>query len=290
MRLKYKLDNGKEGSIDIPLFVKDINYDQFEDFKAKERLYRDTLSKEETDENMEQTQWHMREAIGQIIDGDLSPFPHLLLEDDPKAMLHEYSYQFSPMHDELSVTRIYIHLANLMDSYRSAINPYNYQIEWYDIDAEGNRYPCTYYLNPDRGAQLLLGDTASHSNAITGKKYTSGEVLEILEFQRTFSKKIEQTGDHNGNTSFNLGLSEMAILLRKEDYKLPRTRAEFRAHVEHYKKIFAKLPLDIVFDVRFFFLAILKKYGAFLNTNYSLRAKNLLSQVRMSSKKTKENR
>lgn len=283
----YAKIDGKETELDIPMFCEDITYDQFEDFQANERKYKKELNDDEPDDA--QVQWHLRHAVNQIIKGDLSAFPFMILTDDPKRMLKNHTYQFSMLDPELSIHRLYIHLVNLMNSYENHVQPKQYVIEWYDIDEKGNEVPCKYYMDPTRSIDLLIGDTNTHTNPITSKRYTSGEVLEILEFQRSFSKKINATQDTDGNLSYNLGLSEMAILLRKDGYKLPRKRADFRAHIEKYKRIFAKLPLNVVFDCRFFLLSIFKHYGKFLSMNYSLKAKSHYSRGLQKSNKVKKN-
>ena len=91
------------------------------------------------------------------------------------------------------------------------------------------------------------------------KPMTVGEAITLLEFDRVAKKKLDN--DYNANIDFNLGLEQLAVIMRKEGEQLPIDPAERTLFIDQRKKEVSSAPLWLVLNIRFFFI---KKYQPFL--------------------------
>lgn len=91
------------------------------------------------------------------------------------------------------------------------------------------------------------------------KPMTVGEAITLLEFDRAAKKKLNN--DYNANIDFNLGLEQLAVIMRKEGEQLPIDPAERTLFIDQRKKEVSSAPLWLVLNIRFFFI---KKYQPFL--------------------------
>ena len=88
-------------------------------------------------------------------------------------------------------------------------------------------------------------------NKTDNKEYAI-KVIEVKKFQQKFGKAIEK-GDIEGNLAFTLGLSELAVVLRKNNETLPIDIAKREAFYKKRQLLFQSLPMTTVVDIRYFF-------------------------------------
>jgi hypothetical protein len=98
--------------------------------------------------------------------------------------------------------------------------------------------------------------TVEQFNYMLNESLSVVETVEFLEVDRWVHNAM-QTAKELSNLEFNLGLSQLAILLRKRGEQLPISKSKRDAFIEQRKLIFQELPLSTVLDIRAFFLSII---------------------------------
>lgn len=222
-------------SIDLPMHLSEVKFSDFCDFKAAENAYWE-INKEADPEDPEPVSALLR-ALKCVVRGDLEQIPFAGASDSYSDLI-ETGYQLR-IGDEISILRIYAHLVVLVQEYKPETIPETLTLSWL-----GNAY--TVHSGPT--ARIL-----------SGRYLTTGEAIEVLEYQRRAGKAVEATPGETGNIEFTLGLTEFAILVRREGEKLPSDRKELTRFINGRQKIFSGLPLDRVMDLRFFLLNALVK-------------------------------
>ncbi len=181
----------------------------------------------------------LRKALQNVITGDLHKLPAHNPGDDLKAML-EKKYQLT-IGDHISLERLYISLVSLVNQYEPDHIPEVFRMKWKGQDFEIKKAPV--------------------ARVITNKPITTGEAIEVLEFQRRAGDRSKTSPLGSGNVDFNLGLREMAILVRKKDEELPSSRGTRRKFIQDRMNLFKDLPLDTILSIRFFFISALLNYS-----------------------------
>lgn len=218
----------KEAQADLP---DDIDEDEEYDEEEIEAMTEYKIDEEEA-------QLHLIDAVSEIIpDIDLLPFS--IEGDDPNALINE-KYFLKPGH-KLSTVRLYAHIITIINSYKPEELDIDYKVEWNNE---------TYYLEPD-DALRVLGFK---------KAYTNADVIIVNRFNQKANKKSLIQDNLGGNIMFNLGIEEMAILLRKKNEEVPLKRSRQIAWINERKKIFKKMPYSLILNVRFFLLSIIDVY------------------------------
>jgi len=236
-------EKGQVYAIDIPFHPIECNFADFCDFKTEEYKYLELnrLTQEEKRPGRRanfslKAGRQLLKTVCTVVQGDVDQIPFSIDEPGSVSKLFD-SYTIKPG-DELSVIRLYAHIVNTWNSYKpEAIN------KVYKTTVDGD----TYYL-AGNAAQLLLGIG-----------YTAGETFEAMEYQRRAHLHIEQAPDQVGNIEFNLGLTELAILLRKKGERLPSSETERENFINDRKQVFSRITLDQVFNLRFFLGNLLLK-------------------------------
>lgn len=257
--MKVTLQNKEEQrfELDIPLSCAEITWNQFPKFKARRNKYHAVLVDEDLsdEDKTRESIFHFSNMVKTLVKGDTRDIPFTLPGDDVEVFLESgYTLGVHLLNTELSIIRIYCHLVNMMEGYQPEKIPTTFELEWWDFDEKGKKVPCKYFIEPDRALRLL-----------TDKSYTNGEVIELMYFTEKQEKTIEKqilAYTYDSNLEFALGKVQMAILLRNEEHeKFPHSQRDIDRFLAHYEKVFESLPLNIVFDVRFFLLSILKNFA-----------------------------
>lgn len=228
-------EKGGTHFIDVPFHPIEITFEQFCDFKTHEAKYFEAnrISNEEarpgrTGKRAEAAK-HFIETVAKVVKGDIEHIPFNVPEgEDVTALFGTYTVRPG---DELSITRLYAHVVNTINSYRpDSIEKH------FSVKLEGTEYH-------------LVGNA---TEIVAGTAYTAGEVFETLEYQRRGAIHVERAPAEIGNIEFNLGLTEAAILLRKKGERLPSNETERRRFINERKQVFARATLDTILDLRFF--------------------------------------
>lgn len=158
---------------------------------------------------------------------------------------------------------LYWHYVHLINSYVPTKVDKNYQLEWKDK---------VYVF--DEGEVLALFGFG---------KLTTGVTLTLLEMERV--KSIRESKGFE-NLDFQLGLQQVAILLREPGVKLPLNRRERIEFIDKQVEVFEDLPATIVYDMRFFFLHTLTPYlrgtrkSLMMKHRDQLKSSNVMSKSR----------
>lgn len=259
MRLKLETGN----YMLLPVDPIELTFEQVEDFKALRRGMKPADENATELEKAEETVTYMLEALGALNLGAVSDLPLSLPGDDMKAMVEERfmigmkflqgkcKIKGRTLKPELSVMRMYVHVCNMIDYWQPKTVAATYKIKW-----KGE----WYHINPQEAI-----------NALTGRVYTAGEAITVLELQKKTQAMIDNHGDKQGNLAFSLGLQEFAILMRKKDEPLPVNRRERIRFIDKRVKLFNDLPYSVVLKARFFLLRILTAYVKTQLTNSFLK-------------------
>ena len=280
MKIRFQhIDGGDVYSVDVPFSVHDIDFDSFTDFKIGEQEYLkscqslpngvdpEDLTPEELEEqtkivyNTDTSQTYLIEAIAELCTGDLDKLTFNIDSAENVNTLIEEGYVIKPQ-DPISTLRVYAHLITILNAYEpsKAVHQGNYA-----VDINGNLYEIESYQN---------------------QSLTNGEVLTLLEFERLADLRIQERGG-DANIDFNLGLEQLAVLLRLKGEGLPINRKDRIKFIDNRKSIFAKLPMNVIFDIRFFLISILVRSIMTGPTSTSSKAKN---QSRQQQKKGEQMR
>lgn len=278
----------KDGSqfLDFPFIVHEIGYESYIDFRAKEqaffRLNNPEPSEEpettpedapeelpyfkrsfsgdsftESKEALEKVEAgieHMFDVLSTVCRGNLELIPVAVNNEDvTKLFRTKFHYNIENVYSEpLSLTRLYCHVVTIINAYKAQAVSNDFTIAW-----QGEAYTI---------------DPHEAFIALNGGDYTAGEAITLLDFRKRALEGFKEKGrDEGGNIEFNLAIQEMAVLLRKPGEVLPHRRRQRVTFIDRRAPVFRNLPLNIVLDVRFFFLHILKNYKTTRRSNSSLR-------------------
>lgn len=229
MILTFQLD-GEEKKIDLPFSLKDISFSQFCDFRGLERQYWDLTGQDEVD--VSKAIDKLVEALSCVVKGDLDALP--FSGDESYEDLIDRSYQVRP-ESEISIIHVYAHLVVMIQLYKPELINKTFNWNW-------NNHK--FVMNAGPAARV-----------ISGRPLTTNESIEVLEYQRRATSITEENPSETGNIDFNLGLTEMAILLRRPGEKLPTDRRHLTKFIAKRKKIFENINLEEVMNIRFFLLS-----------------------------------
>ena len=239
--MKVLLNNGDaDFTLDIPLSVEEITFEQFIDFTAKEQKFFESVESDKEPKAIDESIGHLIEAIGLLVAGDVEQLPFSADDDAEQLIQSNFMLSIDSIGQELTIIKLYAHCVNLISSYQPVIPPAEFNLEWNGI---------RYTINRNEAVRSLLN-----------VPLTAGEVITTLELQRKTVNAIKKKGDPDGNLAFNLGLQEMAVLLRKPNERLPSNRRKRIDFIDERVKTFRHLPMDIVLDVRFFLISSMNEY------------------------------
>lgn len=247
MKGLIELDSGKR--LQIPLTLHEITFGQFCDFRTYEGKYLESVKVEqEASEEGSSVKDPARslslltKALSFIFGPAIYDLPVSSGNSFSEAVdSGRYFKPFQSIDDyDLTLFGCYSHLFTLIQGYKTDHDKPNFTVE-----VRGQKYE----LDRKRAGRILLG-----------YGLTTGETIEILEYQRRAAKLAEDNPSEEGNIDFNLGINEVAILLRKKGEQLPASESEMKEWLKERRQVFKEVPLATVLDLRFFLLHSLTYY------------------------------
>lgn len=244
MTLIFQIDN-EQKRINLPFSVEEISYSAFCDFRQLESEYWDLNKSEQVDSSEAANK--LLDALKTLVQGDIDELPFAHKDEDWQTLI-DTAYLVS-LGDELSIMRVYAHLVNLIAEYKPESIPETFVWAW---------MKNKYIIKSGPAARIL-----------ENKPLGTGEAIECMEYQRRAAKAKEANPSNAGNIDFELGLTEMAILLRKPGERLPSNRKKLDQFINSRRRLFSNMPLSEVLNVRFFLLSALIKLHKTKTTNSS---------------------
>lgn len=221
-------------SIDVMFHPSERTFEQFCDFRQAESRYIEASQKAREAKPGAAARWqekaigHLAAAVRHMVSGALDEIP-IEIHGENTARLFG-SYTIKPG-DELSLWRLYAHIVNTINNYRPG------------------GIPQTFTVKIGRKKYHLAGGAV---NIMAGQGYKVGETIEAMEYQRRAESIVQQNKTEVGNIEFNLGVTELAILMREKGVELPAKEAERAAYIEAQKEVFKNATLEDVLNLRFF--------------------------------------
>lgn len=261
------------GNIEIPYNASEVSFRDNTKFRDAEQVYFDRTPKEDRN-NKDQVIDCLLPIFGDVIKQDKIP---LHKDGDDLKLMVDNGY-FLNIGDELSLSRLYAHYVTVINSYKPIdfIPEKGKKITEYSFKYK-NR---TFHIGADRLEQFL--------------GFQNGESIEVHHLRASFAKMAKANKDNKGNQGsnidFSLGVQQVAILARKKGEKLPFNSVERREFILKRAKFFEELPMDVVLNIRGFFLHIMKPYAKEAYTNYFLKVKSLLNLETRKSRNQDEKR
>lgn len=248
--------NGQRVPIEVPQHLSEIRFVQFCEFREKEQAFWKENEREEGTEVDQESEamiyLKLEEAIKVFSGEGIEEVPVSLEGDNFQAMI-DSGYRLK-IGDEVTLLRYYAHIVTLINGYKP------------------EKIPTTFEWKSEKGKTYKI-KSVDAARAIFGTAMTAGEAITVLEYQRRagLSERMGLTGI--GNIEFSLGLTELAILLRRPGEKLPADKRKRDQFIEQRREVFADVTLDVIMSLRFFLLNSLLSYATTRNTNFSGRAR-----------------
>ena len=241
MRLYFTVDE-EVCMIDLPLDVSERTFGDWCDFRTAESKYHKSNAEEPPESEIPIIRFI--DCLRTLVPGEIDKIPLTVnADDDDFDELRETGYLIG-LDEEISLTRIYAHLLNLVKQYVPATIPDAvFTLTWPKLAAD------KYMIKSSKAARILRN-----------RSLTTGEAIEILDYRRRADVSIAAVPDEIGNTEFTLGLSELAILLRRPFEKLPSGRRDLDRFINERRRLFRDIPLNYILDIRFFLIAALLKF------------------------------
>lgn len=232
-------------TIELPMHPAAVTFEQFCDFRTAEQEFLNAKKPAGRIAGFDK-------AIAIMAPGDIDKIP-VALEGETVTDLIEANYQVDlEAGHELTKDRIYAHMIVMINNYKPERIPETFTFKW---------KKKTFKIQSGRVARVL-----------TGRDMTTGEAIEVLEYQRRAAEATEHTPTEVGNIEFNLGLTEFAIMIRQPGEELPAGRKDRIRFLNQRKELFKTLPLDQVLDIRHFFLNALLRSVTTPSTSLSGKA------------------
>lgn len=246
---------GERYSIELPQSLQEIKFQQFCEFRELEQAFwkENESSVDEdgkvTDAESEALVYLKLEEAIKVFSGDGIECVPVSIEGDNFQSMIDSGYRLK-IGDEVSLLRYYAHIVGLINGYKPEKIPQTF--EW--TSSKGQ----TYKVKQQEAARAI------YSTAMT-----AGEAITVLEYQRRAGLAEKKQLTEIGNIEFSLGLTEVAILLRRPGERLPADKRKRDHFLEKRREIFADITLDVVMSLRFFLLNSLLVYATIRNTNFS---------------------
>lgn len=273
-------------TISIPLYCHEVTASDYEDLQADRRKLKKAIgldlkmTEEEIAEKYAAGEMneltndeylvHLIAICSNVCEG-LEHLVGYLPEDSERDLIKENFIIRIGQNIPLSVERVYAHLLNMFQNYQPEVSNFDqYILEWFDTKMDGKtKFKQTYLLN-----------STGFNKVLSGNSFTSGEIIEALEFERLLGKKIKETMDLDGNLSFTLSMHQLAIFLRPKGISLPSKPRARSMFLTKYQNIFQDVPVNVVFDIGFFLTSSFKNYVQIEISNSSLKKKSKVFTVK----------
>lgn len=252
--------------LDVPYTPRERTFEQFCEFQNHEQKYLRLTAKEGYD--LEEVIRSVTAAVGCLVEGDVDKL-EFRIDGDRMDNLFNENWVLTP-NAEISVMRLYVHLFNAFNSYQPLAMPTSWKYE--------------------NGEVVYTCDGSKVARLLGGGRLTTGETLEMLEFQRRYKKKGDDKKLGTGNMDFGLGLTQLAILCRKEGEPFPSERNKIDDFIKARREELKGVPLHIIFDLRFFLISSLRGYLTTRTINTSLNKNRRRAAQGMPRRKPKRRR
>jgi hypothetical protein len=256
--------------LNVPLHVGEILWADWCDFQQKEIEYFEARDNEDVRDSIIK----MMEAVMTICDIPGEPFsvkdlPYSIDENDAKLIDQGYFLGFG---EEVSVLRLYAHLVTMVTGYKpEKLDSDNFKIQ------VGEEVFC---IDQERAGKTMAMDGV-----------TTGEAIEILEFQRIAREGLRAKRVDFGNMDFTLGLKSLAVLVRKPGEELPFNRQECDFFLNNRMNVFKDVvTVEEVLTLRFFLINSYLIYQTTQSTRFSSKGFRRKVQNPQVKQKSKEKR
>ena len=243
----------------LPLTPKEIDFSDFCDFQKEERLYIDLSSPPEelSEEELESWVFPVDESVKQLTRAVSMLAPEVFVEKDKVILpfniegekakdLIDGGFTIS-IGDDLSILRLYSHLINIIRKYQPQEIPITFT-----LTHKGK----SFELKREQVVKIL-----------TKQSFTTGESVEVMEYNRRKELVVQDKPLEIGNLDFELGLTEVAILVRQPGEPLPWEKKDLDNFIEERRELFKTVKLSDVIALRFFLLDSLITYGRIKTIN-----------------------
>ena len=266
MTLLTNID-GENHELPLPLDASEWHFGQFCDFRAYENRFHQVNARVESEAlDSKIAERAMAEALEKVVGPIIHELPVGLPGDDIAALFNE-NYRIT-IGTELSQTRIYAHLASIAVACEANSEEV---LEKYPLDTLPY---CLKIELQGRQFKVLRDRTA---RVLSGQPLTTGEAIECHEYRRRYSeerpkiKGFEQP-DRASALDYTLGLTEVAILLRRFGEQLPADDGARDRWLNRRRDLLRDIDLQTVQAIRFFPVAALLRFARGGNTNSSPKA------------------
>ena len=152
----------------------------------------------------------------------------------PKMIDQGYYLAFNT---EVTIVGLYAHLLTLFKVYKPDEETTK---KTFFIEVDGQQYGTNW----QQAAKYLTMDASG-----------TGEMIEVLEYQRIARNAKEQKKFSFGTLDYNFGLEQLAVMMRKKGEELPWNRSELDKFVSERKALFSKhVTCEDVHKLRFFLI------------------------------------
>lgn len=245
--------------IEIPQALEEIRFQQFCEFRELEsQFWKENEARTDENGNVQEPEAEalvylkLEDAIKVFSGPGIECAPVSIEGDNFQAMI-DAGYRLK-IGDDVSLLRYYAHIVSLINSYKP------------------EKIPTTFEWKSDKGKTYKVKKDEA-ARAIYGTAMTAGEAITVLEYQRRAGLAEKKGLAEIGNIEFSLGLTEIAILLRRPGERLPADKRKRDHFIEQRREVFADITLDVVMSLRFFLLNSLLAYATTRNTNFSGKAR-----------------
>ena len=226
----------------VPFHPSEIRWVDEREFRLKQVLFQDSL-----DDGSEGDYYHLAEAISHIIDCDenylYEEVPHKVHGDEDLV-----DFIFSD-NDEVSLIRLYRHIITVINSYE----------EPFGTDAFEVFYKGDYYK---------IGQNSYLAAMNLEVDLTTAEAVEVMHLKSQFKKVQDKLKEEDESittadlvkSDYKIGLSELAILLKKDGDKLPHFKKSRNDYIKERAEYFKDISYQSVLDVRFFLTNTINDY------------------------------
>jgi len=240
MIVAFEID-GEVQRLGVPMHASEIKFNDFCDFKTEEAKF---LAAVEEEQN-EVAVYALLQALSKLISGPVNCLPLDHAGENINDLIESaYAIQIG---DNLSVNRLYAHIVTTINQYRPAEIPEVWEV--------GSKY-----------GPLQFSKTSYR--VLTRAPITTGEGLEVMEFQRRAARALEDNPKEAGNIDFTLGLTELAILCRRKGEALPFEKVKLDQFLNQRRGVFKEITLDKIIELRFFFHRLLLQSEKTGSTNF----------------------
>lgn len=216
-------------SVSFPISAHDVKVETYVEFTKLIENQILALKNETVTDYTDEIETYIT-AVGLICKGDLHDLPFDIVNDTTVGV-EGFQIARNAKFEDISILRLFVHCQNIILNYIPSFEDNYFMFNW-----KGE----TFYLSGSIGKKM------------SDKNLTTGETIEILEFERLKKTETQKEGDADGAIYFTTLLWRFAVMMRKEGEQLPVNKSERQKFLEERIIFFKDLPMSIVLDLSFF--------------------------------------